>query len=58
MLPEFRLFYAIVESAILDLPLQSSVNYLSQETIPELDICGVDTEWVQRVLRKANLIGE
>ena len=55
--PEHKLMFAIVEQAIKDLnsrvicDRKSAEQYLKNE-IPHAELCGVDSEWVRRVLKK------
>jgi len=55
--PEEKLFFAIVERAIYDACVDGyygARSYLSGY-IPHAEMCGVDSDWIRRVIKKVGL---
>lgn len=54
---EGALFRAVVFSAIDDIGISGDAEgYLKSEYIPHAEICGVDSDWIRRVLFEAGLL--
>lgn len=57
--PEAKLLFAIFECAVRDyfdrseLHRRSAATYLTQKTIPHLEILGIDTGWAMGLYKKA-----
>lgn len=59
-IPEARLCFAIIHNAVVDLTSKghrrTAEEYLTRDSIFHAELCGVETSWIQRILRECGIL--